>query len=220
MSKDRKRQKDRATVTDSLVAKRVDGDVSFSGMSVEIVARKGQPTGDAQAAYVAKSAARARETALEMFALSEPPTVADGGEKAEQVLTFAGALPSGSAKFRTGIAEQIISGPNACFVQTAVDAMKPRDAFETMLFAQMARVHSAMLDMSGRMMAAEWLPQMQFAEGAMNRLARTYAAQMEALRKHRSKGTQTVRHVHVNQGGQAVVADTFNSIREGGGGDG
>ena len=219
MNRDRAKKDKPATVTDTPVAKRIDGQVTFSGMSVEIVARKGQPTGDAQEAYVARNAALARETALEMFALSEPPTVADGGEKVEQVLAFAGALPSGSAKFRTGIAEQIASGPNACFVQTAVDAMKPRDAFETMLFAQMARVHAAMLDMSGRMMAADWLPQMQFAEGAMNRLARTYASQMEALRKHRSKGTQTVRHVHVNQGGQAVVADTFNNVREGGGGD-
>jgi len=40
-----------------------------------------------------------------------------------------------------------------------------------------------------------------------NRLLRTFAAQVEALKKHRSKGEQhfTVEHVHVHSGGQAVV---------------
>lgn len=35
------------------------------------------------------------------------------------------------------------------------------------------------------------------------KLSRTYAAQMEALRKHRKKGRQkmTVEHVHVHEGG-------------------
>jgi hypothetical protein len=40
-----------------------------------------------------------------------------------------------------------------------------------------------------------------------NRLLRTFTAQVEALKKHRSKGEQhfTVEHVHVHSGGQAVV---------------
>ena len=41
----------------------------------------------------------------------------------------------------------------------------------------------------------------------VTKLTRTFIAQMEALDKHRGKGRQkiTVRHVTVNEGGQAIV---------------
>ena len=41
----------------------------------------------------------------------------------------------------------------------------------------------------------------------MSALLRTFATQVEALKKYRSKGEQhcTVEHVHVHSGGQAVV---------------
>ena len=40
-------------------------------------------------------------------------------------------------------------------------------------------------------------------------LARTYIMQMEALDRHRGKGKQDIRvkHVHVNEGGQAIVGN-------------
>src|SRR5215217_8219392 len=40
-----------------------------------------------------------------------------------------------------------------------------------------------------------------------NKLSRTYAALLEALNRHRGKGQQkvTVEHVHVHEGGQAIV---------------
>lgn len=42
-----------------------------------------------------------------------------------------------------------------------------------------------------------------------NRLARTYAAQMDTLKRYRSSGQQkvTVEHVHVHAGGQAIVGN-------------
>lgn len=45
------------------------------------------------------------------------------------------------------------------------------------------------------------------AERAFNKLARTFTTQLEALKRYRSKGDQTVRveHVTVNEGGQAIV---------------
>jgi hypothetical protein len=51
----------------------------------------------------------------------------------------------------------------------------------------------------------------------LNKLMRTFTAQMEALRKYRTGGEQkvTVQHVHVNDGGQAVVG---NVSHKGGGG--
>jgi len=40
-----------------------------------------------------------------------------------------------------------------------------------------------------------------------NKLSRTYAVLLDALNRHRGKGTQkiTVEHVHIHSGGQAVV---------------
>ena len=42
-----------------------------------------------------------------------------------------------------------------------------------------------------------------------NKLSRTYATLLEALNRHRGKGQQkvTVEHVHVHQGGQAIVGN-------------
>src|ERR1700687_1072503 len=42
-----------------------------------------------------------------------------------------------------------------------------------------------------------------------NKLSRTYATLLEALNRHRGKGQQkvTVEHVHVYQGGQAIVGN-------------
>ena len=44
---------------------------------------------------------------------------------------------------------------------------------------------------------------------AAARLLRAYAAQVEALRRLRNGGSQTVRveHVHVNEGGQAIIGN-------------
>ena len=42
-----------------------------------------------------------------------------------------------------------------------------------------------------------------------NKLSRTYTTLLEALNRHRGKGQQkvTVEHVHVHQGGRAIVGD-------------
>jgi hypothetical protein len=87
-----------------------------------------------------------------------------------------------------------------------------------MLAAQMAAVHMAALRMARQLAAAEMIPQQDAAERAFNKLARTFAAQMDTLKRYRSKGEQkvTVQHVTVNDGGQAVVGD----VRAGGRGDG
>ncbi len=53
---------------------------------------------------------------------------------------------------------------------------------------------------------------------AAARLLRAYATQVEALRRLRNGGSQTVRveHVHVNEGGQAIIGN----VQRGVGGDG
>ena len=66
----------------------------------------------------------------------------------------------------------------------------------------------------------ENIPQQDSAARAFNKLARTFASQMEALKRYRTGGEQkvTVQHVTVNAD-QAVVADQVVTAK-GGGGDG
>ena len=99
-----------------------------------------------------------------------------------------------------------------------VDSMAPRDAAETLLLAQMAAIHQATMMMARRLNHVENLRQQDAAERALNKLARTYAAQVEALKRYRSKGQQVVRveRVNVESGGQAVVGH----VQHGGRADG
>jgi hypothetical protein len=91
----------------------------------------------------------------------------------------------------------------------------PRDELEGMLAAQLIACHSASMECYRRAMHGE-----QTFEGRKenlsqaNKLSRTYATLLEALNRHRGKGQQkvTVEHVHVHEGGQAIVGNV-----EGGG---
>ncbi len=76
-----------------------------------------------------------------------------------------------------------------------------------MLAAQMAAVHMATMTFARRLAHVDNIPQQDAAERAFNKLARTFAAQMEALKRYRTGGQQRVivEHVTVNEGGQAIV---------------
>ncbi len=93
------------------------------------------------------------------------------------------------------------------FMLAVVKGVEPKDQVEAMLAAQMATVHMATMKFARRLNHVENLPQQDSAERAFNKLARTFAAQVEALRRHRTGGEQkvTVEHVTVNEGGQAIV---------------
>ena len=95
--------------------------------------------------------------------------------------------------------------------------IQPRDQVEAMLAAQMAAVHMATMTFARRLANVDNIPQQDSAERAFNKLTRTYAKQMEALKRYRTGGEQkvTVQHVTVNDGGQAVVGNVSK-----GGGDG
>lgn len=95
------------------------------------------------------------------------------------------------------------------FVLGFVDAMKPKDAAEALLLTQMAATHQATMMLAQRLNHAENIPQQDAAERALNKLARSYAAQIDTLKRYRSKGQQTVRveRVTVESGGQAVVGN-------------
>lgn len=94
-----------------------------------------------------------------------------------------------------------------------VDALigfKPKDEIEGMIAAQLIACHNSSMECYRRAMIQE-----QTFEGRRdnlsqaNKLSRTYAALVESLNRHRGKGQQkvTVEHVHVHEGGQAIVGN-------------
>ena len=97
------------------------------------------------------------------------------------------------------------------FLLSVIRDLAPRDAVERMLAVQMAATHVATIRSARWMATADNLPQVQAHYSGFNKLARTFAAQIEALRKHRTGGEQrvTVQHQHVNvsDGGQAIVGN-------------
>jgi hypothetical protein len=98
---------------------------------------------------------------------------------------------------------------------SVVKGIEPRDQVETMLAAQMAATHNATMTFARRLNHVENIPQQDSAERAFNKLARTFALQVEALKRYRSAGEQTVRveHVTVNEGGQAIVGNVAHGGR-------
>src|ERR1700722_803877 len=88
------------------------------------------------------------------------------------------------------------------FMLSVIAGIKPRDQIEAMLAAQMAAVHSATMTFAGRLAHVENIRQQDSAERAFNKLVRTFASQVEALKRYRSSGEQkvTVQYVNVSDG--------------------
>ncbi len=101
------------------------------------------------------------------------------------------------------------------FMLDVIKGIAPQDQIESMLAAQMAAVHVATMTFARRLAHVDNIPQQDSAERAFNKLARTFTAQVEALRRHRTGGEQkvTVEHVTVNEGGQAIVGSVTSGGR-------
>ena len=86
--------------------------------------------------------------------------------------------------------------------------IRPRDELESMIASQLIVTHNAAMECHRRAMIGE-----QTFDGRSdnlnqaNKLSRTYTLLLDALNRHRGKGQQkvTVEHVHVHEGGQAIV---------------
>ncbi|MEH6474682.1 MAG: hypothetical protein V7727_03285 [Sneathiella sp.] len=102
---------------------------------------------------------------------------------------------------------------NAAFA--ALAGISPNDSIESLLAAQMVVTHNAAMDALATLKQVEYLKQSNSAANIASKFMNLYIRQMEALNKHRGKGQQkmTVEHVHVNEGGQAIIGTV-----EGGGG--
>ena len=95
------------------------------------------------------------------------------------------------------------------FMLSVIEGIKPKDQIEALLASQMAAIHCLTMTFARRLAIAEDFMHQDSAERTLNKLARTFSGQIEALKRYRSSGEQkvTVEHVTVNQGGQAIVGN-------------
>ncbi len=139
------------------------------------------------------------------------------------------AFGTASSAFVGASLQQLIVAarlPNSGICEIAVNASlafiegaKPRDEIECALVIQMACTHSATMAVFSRLGEGRGGDRGVAAmASAAARLLRAYATQVEALRRLRNGNFQTVRveHVHVNEGGQAIIGN----VRSGTAGDG
>ncbi len=91
-----------------------------------------------------------------------------------------------------------------------IEAAAPKDEIEGALAVQMACTHSAAMAVLARLGGGGGSEGRVVALGsAAARLLRAYSTQVEVFRRLRHGGNQYVRveHVHVNDGGQAVIGN-------------
>ena len=100
-------------------------------------------------------------------------------------------------------------------VTAAMIGIGPSDEIEGMIAAQLVATHNAAMECFRRAMPAHqnfdvWRESLNQA----NKLVRSHGALVETLNRYRGKGQQqvTVKDVHVNDGGQAIVG-TINQAR-------
>lgn len=95
---------------------------------------------------------------------------------------------------------------------SVMSSIAPQDAVEGMLIGQMLASHNAAMECFRRAMIQE---QTIEARGMnlnyASKLTRSYTALLDSLQKYRGKGISeqkvTVQHVHVSEGGQAIVGN-------------
>lgn len=131
-------------------------------------------------------------------------------------LLFMNALAATDPEFVNGLLLQLANASSRGrgadeeglnFMLSVIKSVRPKDELETLLAAQMAAIHVATMTFARRLANVDTLQQQDSAERALNKLARTFASQLEALKRYRTGGEQkvTVEHVHVHEGGQAIV---------------
>jgi hypothetical protein len=98
---------------------------------------------------------------------------------------------------------------NLSFMIAMIRSIKPRDAVEAMLVAQMVSVHVMAMRCACQLASAEDIARQDSAARALGRLARTFPAQIEALNRYRNNGEPaiTVQNVSVGDGGKAIVGN-------------
>ncbi len=150
------------------------------------------------------------------------------GQAREWWLRLKNAFGTASSAFVGASLQQLIAAarlPNSGISEIAVNASlafiegaKPKGEVECALVMQMACTHAAAMAVLGTFAGVHADRNMVPRASAAARLMRAYATQVETLRRLRNGGSQVVRveHVHVNEGGQALIG---NVRKDGSGGE-
>jgi hypothetical protein len=116
----------------------------------------------------------------------------------------ASRLPGG------GISETSVNA-----VLAFIEGAEPKNEVEAALAIQMGCTHAVTMAVLSRLGGGGWgARNTAIAASTVAKLGRTFAAQAEALRKLKNGGSQFVRveHVHVNDGGQALIGNVTKSF--------
>jgi hypothetical protein len=135
-------------------------------------------------------------------------TEALGSQDSDFIWGLVSQLSQASTRFNDG------EGLN--FMLSVIKNIHPRDVIEAMLGAQMAALHMSMMAYVDEFARLGHTPQQEMAERAVNKLSRTFATLVGALKHHRTGGEQklTVRHVSVSDGGHAIVGTVTQAPRD------
>jgi hypothetical protein len=150
-----------------------------------------------------------------------PKSVRVAADHPEEVVAstlLADTFATGDLDLAHGLRDQLIDAARSGPYPTAheldlmlrlVRGIGPRDETEALLACQMAAIHDATMVAARRLNHTETISQQDSASNMLNKLARTFASQLEALKRYRSAGEQTIKvqHVTVNEGGQAIVGN-------------
>jgi hypothetical protein len=97
-----------------------------------------------------------------------------------------------------------------------IEAAAPKDEIEGAVAVQMSCTHAAAMAILGKLDSGFGTERrIALFASAAARLMKTFAMQVEVLRRLRNGGQQFVRveHVHVNDGGQAVIGNVKKADR-------
>ena len=166
---------------------------------------------------------QARTVAAPRLKLSPGGVMIDHPDPALGEALMAETLGVADCDAMYGILDQLVSAsvkgrkPDAgtlALMISMVESIKPRDSIEAMLVAQMVSVHVMAMRSVHRLAGAGDLARQDSAARALGRLARTFAAQIEALSRHRNKGEPaiTVQNVSVGDGGKAIVGNVTQHV--------
>lgn len=98
-----------------------------------------------------------------------------------------------------------------------IGGIQPNDQIEAALAVQMLGTHEASVRLLATAMKAGHIDSIERYVNMATKMQRTFTAQVEAMKRYRSSGEQTIRVQHQNvtveSGGQAIIGD----VQQGGG---
>ena len=102
-------------------------------------------------------------------------------------------------------------------VISALLEIEPRDGLEGMLAVQLVVLHKLAMQYLKTSSTTKDPEMAYYREKQAAKTLRLFRSQLEGLFRYRSRGQQKiiVKHVHVNEGGQAVIGNIQTSKREG-----